>query len=311
VPPPSAPLIGAIEAGGTKFVVAVGTSPQDIRGIERFPTTDPERTLKQVIHYLTEMAAKHGEIKALGIGSFGPVNLNPRSATYGSITTTPKQGWQHAEIVKPLRVRFRVPIGFDTDVNAAALGEALWGAGIGMDPLVYLTIGTGVGGGAIAQGRPLHGILHPEMGHIHVPAPRTPGVLQDICKCPFHKSCLEGFISGPAIAARWGMKAEKLGEKHPAWEEVAQTLAHGLVNIILTMAPRRIIIGGGVMQGGKLLPSIRQQVIHLLNGYLSVAEITHQIDQYIVPPALGDRSGVLGAMALGMEALHTASLGQV
>ena len=207
-----------------------------------------------VLQWLEQAAREYGTFQAIGVGSFGPLELDPARPCYGYITSTPKPGWQQTDVAGPLRARFGVPVGFDTDVNAAALSESLWGAGQGIDPLVYLTIGTGVGGGAIIHGRPLHGLLHPEMGHLQVPMPAIPGVVDSRCQCPFHDSCLEGYVSGPAIAARWGAKAETLPAGHPAWTDVAETLARGLVSIITTLAPRRIILGGGVMEGPGLLP---------------------------------------------------------
>ena len=299
-----APLVAGIEAGGTKFNVAVGTGPDDIRASTRIDTTDPVQTLRLVMQWLASACRKHGAIKAIGIGAFGPVDLNRESGTYGYITSTPKPGWQQVPLVEPLHARFQVPIGFDTDVNAAAIGEYVWGAGRGVSPLVYLTVGTGVGGGVMIDGKPLHGMLHPEIGHIHVPAPRTPGVIVDTCQCPFHRSCLEGFISGPAIAARWGIKGQDMPPVHPAWEEVAETLALGLVNLILTLSPRRIILGGGVMHQPQLMDMVRSHVVRILNGYVRTPEVMHDIDSYIVRPALGDNAGICGAFALGLDALH-------
>lgn len=300
----NAPLLAGIEAGGTKFVVAIGTGPDDIRDSTRIDTTHPDQTLPLVMQWLEAASKTHGAIQAIGVGSFGPVDLDLASPTYGYITTTPKPGWQMAPLVKPLQERFNVPVGFDTDVNAAALGEHLWGAGQGISPLVYLTIGTGVGGGVMIDGKPLHGLLHPEIGHIHVPAPQTPGVLNVACQCPFHQSCLEGFISGPAIAKRWGAKGQDLPQDHPAWPEFAETLAHGLVNLILTLSPRRIILGGGVMHQPQIMPMVRANVQRILNGYVHVPAILNDIDRYIVPPGLGDRAGVCGSMALGLAALR-------
>jgi len=298
-----APLIAAIEAGGTKFVVAIGTGPDDIRAIHRIDTGEPDRTLRNVMQWIAAACRKFGAIKAIGIGSFGPVDLDREGGTFGYITTTPKPGWQHVPLVPMLHGRFQVPIGFDTDVNAAAIGEQLWGAGQGIDPLVYITIGTGVGGGVIVNGRPLHGLLHPEIGHIHVPAPTMPGVVVPGCVCPFHSSCLEGFVSGTAIAARWGGKAQEMPLNHPAWEEVAETLAYGLVNVILTLSPRRIILGGGVMHQPGLIELVRSHVVRHLNGYVHAVEILQDIEAYIVLPGLGDRSGICGALALGMQEL--------
>jgi fructokinase len=302
----TSPLIAAIEAGGTKFNIALATSPHNILASTRIETGDPRDTLRDVIQWLSNAARKHGAIQAIGIGSFGPLDLDESSETYGYITTTPKPGWQHVALVEPLRARFQVPVGFDTDVNAAAIGEHLWGAGQGIDPLVYVTVGTGIGGGVLMGGSPLHGLLHPEIGHLLVPPPQTKGVLFDGCHCPFHHSCMEGFASGAAIAARWGLKAEDLHADHPAWEEVATVLAAGMMNITLTLSPRRIILGGGVMQQPGLRDLVRSHTVRLLNGYITAQRVLHEMDQYLVAPGLGDSSGLCGALALGMDALARA-----
>ena len=308
---PIPPLIAAIEAGGTKFNLALGTGPEDLRVTARIPTTTPAETMSAVLAWLEQAARAHGPFAAIGVGSFGPLGLDPASPHYGYITSSPKLAWQQTDVVGPLRERFGVPVGFDTDVNAAALGEARWGAGQGVDPLVYLTIGTGVGGGAIIHGQPLHGLLHPEMGHLQVPTPDTPGIVDPRCQCPFHDSCLEGYVSGPAIAARWGAAAETLPAGHPAWRDAAEILAGGLVSIITILSPRRIILGGGVMHGPNMLELVRAAVPRRLNGYLQVPALLDHIDQYLTAPALGDRAGVLGALALGQEALTTASVSSV
>jgi fructokinase len=297
----TSPLIAAIEAGGTKFNLALGTGPDALLATTRIPTTTPEETMAAVLEWLEMAAREHGAFAAIGVGSFGPLDLDPASPFYGYITSTPKPGWQQTDIVGPLRSRFDVPVGFDTDVNAAALGESIWGAGQGVDPLVYLTVGTGVGGGAIVHGRPLHGFLHPEMGHLQVPAPAGPDGFPARAHCPFHDSCLEGFVCGPAIASRWGAAAETFPEGHPAWKETADTLSRGLVSIITILAPQRIILGGGVMHGPGMLLAVRRGVQQHLNGYLNVPCLLNDIDQYLVAPGLGDQAGVLGALALGQQ----------
>ena len=298
------PLVAGIEAGGTKFNVAVGTSIEDIRDSIRIPTTNPKDTMAEVVRFLNDCKRRHGPIKAYGIGSFGPLDLDAKSRTYGFITTTPKKGWQNVDLITALAAHARLPTGFDTDVNAAALGESIWGAGRGMDPLVYVTVGTGVGGGVLVNGVPLHGMVHPEIGHLHVPAPQTPGVLFPNCHCPYHKSCLEGFVCGPAISSRWGMKPEKMTHDHPALDEVACTLAHGMANIVLTLSPRRIILGGGVMKVKGLLQLTRTHLIRILNGYVTAPALLHDIENYLCAPGLGDNSGIAGAMALAIRALH-------
>ncbi|MBL9117202.1 MAG: ROK family protein [Verrucomicrobiaceae bacterium] len=300
------PLVAGIEAGGTKFNVVVGTSHEDIRARARINTTNPKETIGEVVKFLLGCKRRFGPVSAFGIGSFGPLDLDPKSRTYGFITSTPKKGWQHFDFVTALAAYARLPTGFDTDVNAAALGEYSWGEGIGADPLVYITVGTGVGGGAILNGQPLHGLVHPEMGHIHVPAPPSGEVLFANCQCPYHKSCLEGYVCGPAIAARWGVRTDRIPDDHPAVEDTAATLAHGLANIILTLSPRKIILGGGVMKMRGLLPQVRSHLVKVLNGYVTAPAILHDIDRYVVAPGLGDDSGVAGAIALAIRALHKA-----
>lgn len=298
------PLIAAIEAGGTKFVCAVATGPDHILDETTIATTNPKDTIHAVSRFLAGAKARHGPFAAIGIGAFGPVDLDPASGTFGYITTTPKHGWGHTDVVGPLKSQFKVPVGFDTDVNAAVFGEYMWGAGKSCDPLIYITVGTGIGGGVIVNGHLLHGLLHPEIGHLQVPPPSGKDAISKDCQCPFHKCCMEGFASGPAIMKRWGQRADTLPADHPAWDEVSEVLAHGLTNLILTLSPRRIILGGGVMHQAHLLPLIRSKVTRDLNGYLQLPEITRNMDSYIVAPGLGDRSGLLGALALGQGALR-------
>lgn len=287
-------MYAGIESGGTKWVCAVGTGPDDIVAIERFPATTPAETIGRAIDFFRQF--KKG-IRATGIGTFGPVDLNVDSPTWGYITTTPKPGWQMTDLAGPLRQEFDVPVGFDTDVNAAALGEFRWGAARGLETFVYFTIGTGIGGGAMVNGRLLHGMLHPEMGHMMLPLDeREPDGFAGIC--PFHGHCLEGLACGPALERRWGGRAEKLQSDHPAWALEAHYLALGVVNAISLLSPQRVILGGGVAAQHQLFPLIRAEVRHLLNDYLKVPQITERIDEYIVPPGLGDRAGVLGSIAL-------------
>jgi fructokinase len=293
------PLWGGIEAGGTKFVCAVGTGPDNLRAEVRFPTTTPEETFGRAIRFFQQQ--EKGPLTAIGIASFGPVDLNPDSPTFGYITDTPKPGWAHTDFAGRIRRALGVPVGFDTDVNVAALGEYRWGAAQGLDTFIYLTIGTGIGGGGMVNGKLIHGLVHPEMGHIRIPHDR--GRDPYVGSCPYHGDCLEGLAAGPALEERWGQRGETLPADHPAWPLEADYLAFGLVNIICVLSPQRIIIGGGVMQQPQLFPLVRRRVQELLNNYLPVPAILDHIDDYIVPPGLGDRAGVLGAMAL---AEHTA-----
>lgn len=294
-------LFGGIEAGGTKFVCAIGRGPGDILAETRFPTTTPEETLWQAIDFFRTQP----EIAAIGIGVFGPVDPDPTSPHYGTITTTPKPGWAGADLVGSLKKTFSLPVGFDTDVNAAALGEHCWGAAQGLDTFLYMTIGTGIGGGAMAAGNLLHGLMHPEMGHIYIPHDRQQDPFEG--SCPFHRDCLEGLAAGPAIEARWGERGENLPADHPAWELEAHYLGLGLVNFIATLSPQRIILGGGVMEATQLFPMVRREVQDLLNGYIQTPEILENIDAYIVPPALGTNAGVLGAIALAQRAYQEKS----
>lgn len=292
-------LWGGIEAGGTKFVCAVGTGPDDLRAEVRFSTTTPQETLNRAIRFFQEQQGEES-LAAVGIASFGPLDPNPDSPTFGYITTTPKPGWAHTDVAGPIRRALGVPVGFDTDVNAAALAEYRWGAARGLDTFIYLTVGTGIGGGGMVNGQLVHGLIHPEMGHIRIPHDwqRDPYA----GSCPYHGDCFEGLAAGPALEGRWGRRGETLPADHPAWQLEAEYLALGLVNFICTLSPQRIVIGGGVMQRPHLLPLVRRRVRELLNGYLQVPSILEHIDEYIVPPALGDRAGVLGAIALGQQA---------
>ncbi len=289
------PLFGGIEAGGTKFVCAVGSGPDDLRAEARFPTTTPAETIDQAIRFFQQQAP----LEAIGIASFGPVDPNPDSPTFGYITTAPKPGWANTNFAGAIKEALGVPVGFDTDVNGAALGEHRWGAAQGLDTFIYLTIGTGIGGGGMVNGKLMHGLMHPEMGHIRVPHARERDPFAG--SCSYHGDCWEGLAAGPALEARWGERAETLPVDHPAWLLEADYLALGLVNIIYVLAPQRIIMGGGVMEQSQLFPLVRQRVQESLNGYLQAPEFLEQIEGYIVPPGLGNRAGVLGAIALAQR----------
>jgi fructokinase len=291
------PLFGGIEAGGTKFVCAVGSGPHDLRVAAPFPTTTPAATITRAIEFFQQQSEP---IAAIGIGAFGPVDPEPSSVTYGYITSTPKPGWQQTDLGGQVARAVGVPMAFDTDVNAAALGEHRWGAAQDVDTMLYLTVGTGIGGGALVHGHLLHGLLHPEMGHIRVPHNWQDDPFAGVCA--FHGDCLEGLAAGPAIERRWERRGEMLSPEHPAWALEAHYLALGLVSYICTLAPQRIILGGGVMQQDFLFPLIREKVQSLLNGYVQVPAILEQINTYIIPPGLGKNAGVLGAIALAQQA---------
>jgi fructokinase len=290
---------GGIEAGGTKWVCAVADEPGRPDKVDTFPTTSPEQTVARAVRFFTE----NGPVEILGVGAFGPVDIRPDSPTWGTITTTPKPGWGDTDVVTPLRSGLQVPIALDTDVNVAALGEWRWGAGDGLDSFCYITVGTGIGGGAVVNGRLLHGLLHPEFGHIRVPHDRARDPFDGIC--PYHGDCLEGLASGEAIRQRWGRPGQDLSG--PAvWEIEAEYLALALVNFVCMLSPQRIIIGGGVAQQPTLLPMARQRLRELLAGYLRVPELTEPqaMEGYIVPPKLGGEAGVIGAIQLAWEAQH-------
>jgi len=293
-------LFGAVEAGGTKFVCAIGDGNGQILAELRFPTTDPVSTLAAVRDFFGERRGSHGALSAIGVGSFGPVILDRKSAKYGFIGKTPKPGWSDVDIVGMLTREFSCPVGFDTDVNAAALAEHRWGASQDIANLVYLTVGTGIGGGVLIDGAPLHGLMHPEIGHIyprrHPFDTRFPGI------CPFHGDCLEGLASGPAILARCGADLSNLDAAHVQWEIQADYLGQLCAQLVLTLSPQRIIMGGGVMAQQRLFPDIRQRLLHWLGGYIDRLEILGDIDHYVVPPTLGANAGVLGALALAIGA---------
>ena len=273
-----------------------GSGPEDLV-LESFPTASPAATLDRVARFFGGLGAAP---KAIGIASFGPVDLDRASATYGFITSTPKIEWRQFDLAGTVGRALGAPVAFETDVNAAALGEARWGAARGFRDFVYLTVGTGVGAGAVTGGRAVHGMVHPEMGHIRIPHDRSedpyPG------GCPYHGDCLEGLTCGPAIRARWGTPAEDLPDDHPAWQLEARYLALGVLALVCAYSPRRIVVGGGVMRRERLFPAVRRELARLLNGYVQAKAITEEMDSYIVPPELGGRSGVLGAIALAAEA---------
>jgi len=289
-------LLGGIEAGGTKFVCVAGTGPDDIIDRRRLDTRTPAEVIPDVLDFF----AGHPGVAAVGIASFGPLELRPGYPLYGHITATPKPGWTNADLVGPIST-LGVPVGIETDVVGAAIGEWRWGAGRGLDNLVYVTVGTGIGGGQVVRGKAMPGLIHSEMGHITVqrhPDDDFPGV------CPFHGDCLEGMASGPAILARWGRPGHDLGpltERAVALE--AHYLASGFRSIVYAVAPQRIILGGGVSELPGLLEAVRRSLLEQLNGYAVLAE--HESD-FVVSPGLGTDAGVAGALAIAEQALMTA-----
>ncbi len=289
-------MFGGIEAGGTKFVCGAGTGPEDLE-TSSFATTTPKETVALAVEFFRQ---RRERVRAIGIGSFGPVDLNCESPTYGFITSTPKAGWANCDLLGVIRRELKVPVAFDTDVNTALIGEARWGAARGLSDAVYLTIGTGVGGGAMVQGRVVHGLVHPEIGHLRIPHDLIrdpfPG------SCPYHGDCLEGLASGPALQARWGVPGNTLPESHEAWSLEAHYIALGVANLMLTLSTQRFLLGGGVMQNPHLFPIVRREFGRILNGYVRHESILENLDRFIVPPQLQNRAGVLGALALGEAA---------
>ncbi len=291
-------LYGGVETGGTWCVCAIGAGPEEIHRQEQFRTADPEHTLEQIVEFFRRGPA----FEAIGIGSFGPVDLDPRSPTWGYVTSTPKPGWRNVALAPVVRERLGVPVAFDHDVGVAALGEHRWGAGRHARALCYVTIGTGIGAGLLIDGTPWHGLIHPEVGHLRIPHPRErdpfPG------SCPMHGDCWEGLACGPAIEKRWGAAGDELPDDHPAWELEAEYLALGILSIVSVFSPERIVVGGGVMERAGLLAMVRARLRELVAGYLETPLLGQDIDSFLVPPALGDRAGVLGAIALAESALR-------
>ena len=319
-------IFGGIELGGTKTICGIGTQDGKILAEIRITTTNPLDVLSRCVDFFEEQRTIFGEISAIGIASFGPVGLR---AKYGHILRTPKAGWSNTNIISPFHEAFNVPIGFDTDVNGAALGEWRWGAAQGLENFIYLTIGTGIGGGGMINGELMHGLSHPEMGHIplsksffttentksteflnkkrkkelfSVDSVNSVVKVEDrgaVSVCPFHDDCFEGLASGPAIEKRWGSKAEMLDAEHPAWEAEASLIARALRSFICTISPQRIILGGGVMEQSQLFPLIRKKTLAELNGYMELPKM----DEYIVPVVLEGKAGILGAFVLAERAL--------
>lgn len=289
---------GGIEAGGTKFVVAIGTKECEILEQKSIPTTTPEETMPKVIKFFKE---SQFSLSGIGIGSFGPIDLKTKSPFYGSITSTPKLAWQNFDFLGSMKKHFNVPMGFDLDVGAAALGEHYFGAARGIDNFIYITVGTGIGAGAMIDGKILHGHIHPEMGHIKIHHDRDQDPFEGVC--PFHKDCLEGLASGPSICKRFNVEyAYQLPSDHKAWELEAYYLAQATLNYTLILSPERIIMGGGVMKSPGLIDKIRSEFVRLLNQYVKSALLKQNIAEYLVLPGLKERSGISGSIALGIEA---------
>ncbi|PLS39451.1 fructokinase [Carnobacterium maltaromaticum] len=284
-------MYGAIEAGGTKFVCAISDENFEIKERISIPTTTPEETLSHVFKFFDQF-----KLDSIGIGSFGPIDVNKKSATYGYVTTTPKVAWTNFDFLGAVKKRYEIPVGWTTDVNAAALGELKKGAAIGLDSCVYLTVGTGIGGGAVVNGKLLAGYGHPEMGHMLVrlhPDESYGGF------CPYHGNCLEGIAAGPAIEGRYGVKGHELADKIEVWQMEAYYLAQALMNYTLILSPERIVLGGGVMKQNQLYTLVREEFKKLMAGYVAVPPL----EEYIVAPGLGDNAGVTGCLLLAADEL--------
>jgi fructokinase len=303
----SRPLLGGVELGGTKCVCLVGSGPDDVRAQVEIPTgTDPRVTLARIEAELRQAISKHGPIKALGVASFGPVDCRPSSATFGWITSTTKPGWSRTAVGPWLSQAFEVPLGFDTDVNGAALAEGRWGAARGLADFAYITVGTGVGVGLIVNGCLVHGFMHPELGHIRAvraPGDDWPGA------CAYHGACVEGLASGPAIAARAGTPPHLIPPDSPIWDLTAHALSQLLHTLVAATAPLRILVGGGVLQARpQLIPAMRRELVRSLNGYIDSPALSSGLDDFVMAPGLGGRAGPLGALALAADALKAARL---
>jgi fructokinase len=291
-------LFGGIEAGGTKFVCAVGDSTGHVIAESRFPTRDPDTTFSDVFDFFHAARSHHGDIHAYGIASFGPLNINPLSAGYGRMLKTPKLGWSDFDLRGVLASEFGKAVGINTDVNAAGLAESRWGNGVDLPTLVYVTVGTGIGAGVIYQGQPLLGLTHPEIGHIHVR--RHPQDSHFVGVCPFHGDCLEGLASGPAIFGRTGRSLADASDTDAIWDIEADYLGQLCAQLVGMLSPHRILLGGGVMQQERLFEAIRRRMRHWLGRYNVQPEI--HAEDFIRAPGLGNQAGVKGALALAIDA---------
>ena len=287
-------VYGGVETGGTWTVCALGTGPGQIRAVDEFPTTTPPDTIDQIAQFFERAGERPA---AIGIGAFGPLDLRRDEPSYGTVmASSPKEAWRGVPLRALLEQRLELPIAIDTDVGAAALAEHRWGAGRDVDSLAYLTVGTGIGGGLIVGGEPWHGLIHPEVGHIPIRHEREHDPFAGAC--PLHGDCWEGLASGPAIAARWGLDPRELPDAHPAWELEARYLALGCLAILSIVSPRLMVLGGGVMARLGLLEIVRRELVGANQGYLEHPALSSGFGDYLVAPALGDRAGVLGAIAL-------------
>jgi len=299
------PLLAGVELGGTKCVCIIGSGPGDIRDQVSVPTGERDSTLARINSILDGWRDTHGPFVGLGLASFGPLDLRRESKTFGYITSTVKSGWEGTDLLGRLGSHRNIPLAINTDVNGAALAEGRWGAARGLDDFAYITVGTGIGVGLIVAGRTVFGCNHTELGHIRIarlPGDTWPGI------CQFHGDCLEGLASGPAIGARAGLPGTAIRADSPVWEPVTAALGQLLHTILLATAPRRILVGGGVVVSRpELMPRLRAQFVKSLNGYLDLEDLTGGVDRYVVPPGLGALAGPLGALALAADAACVAN----
>lgn len=294
-----APLFGAIETGGTKTVFAIGAADGELLACERCPTADPATTLANALDFLRTAVQHHGPLRSVGIASFGPLHLDPQHPLFGHLGSTPKPGWSGFDLLGTVQGQLGVAAVLDTDVNAAALAEQCWGAGRGLDPVVYVTVGTGIGGGVMVHGRPLHGLMHAELGHLRPRRHRED--MGFAGTCPFHGDCMEGLASGPAIIARHGASLSELPAEHPAWRIQADYLGQLCAQITLSLSPQRIIFGGGVMQQTALFDPIRERLRYWLGGYVGALDSADAVRNYVVPAQREPNAGILGALALAID----------
>lgn len=295
-------LYGGIESGGTKFFCIVGSSPEHIVAELRIPTTTPEETIQGVVEFFKPLT-NTGVLTAIGIASFGPLDLNPKSSTFGFITTTPKPGWHNIDLLGQIKYRLNLPAIIDTDVNAAAFGEMFWNKDQNSsDPFLYMTVGTGIGIGAVINGEPLHGLVHAEGGHMFIPHDTQNDAFPGVC--PYHGDCLEGLASGNAMKSRWGRNPEELPEDHIGWDLEAEYLSTALINLVYVYSPQQIVLGGGVMQHKGLIDMVKAKVRARNEGYVHSYMLEEKIGEYIHLPILGNRSGALGAMAMAIKMLE-------
>jgi fructokinase len=293
-------LLGGVETGGSWCVCALGRGPGELVAVEKFPTVGPAETIARIVEFFTDPGRPRAA--AIGVGAFGPIELDERSPGWGEVQpSTPKREWARAPLGARLRAGLDVPVVLDTDVNAAALGELRWGAGRDVESLCYLTVGTGIGAGLIIGGGPVHGLLHPEAGHVRIPHDRVRDPFDGVC--PFHGDCWEGLASGHSLRTRWDADPATLPDDHPAWELEAEYVAAGILAIVMIASPHRVIAGGGVMERPGLLGRVRVQLTRQLGGYLDRPQLGGDLRDYLVEPGLGDDAGVLGAIALASDRL--------